>query len=243
MTQSGGISAPHSGLLLAIDTAFDACSLALVEPAQGAMVACASEDLGKGHAERLPGMVDAVLADAGVGFGAISRIGVTVGPGSFTGIRVGVSAARAYGLALGVPAVGVVTLHVIAEAWRRDRPVLAVHDAKRGEVYAMLLAADGAVIAPPRALSPERIPELIGEATGTVDLVGSGAALAFSALAAVRPVMEGFTIRFDRSEIEMTTLARLSIAASTDHPPKPLYLRSADAKPPTRRISLFDAVS
>ena len=44
-------------------------------------------------------------------------------------------------------------------------------------------------------------------------------------------------------EIDMATLARLSIAASTDHPPKPLYLRSADAKPPTRRISLFDAVS
>lgn len=234
------MSAPASGFLLAIDTAFEACSVAVFDPLQGAMVACASEELGKGHAERLPGMVDAVLADAGVAFGAISKVGVTIGPGSFTGIRVGVSAARAYGLALGVPAVGVVTLHAMAEAWRRDRPILAVHDAKRGEVYAMLLSADGAAMVSPIALSPDKLPEWTAEAGGPLDLVGSGAALALAALGADRRGAGASTILSDRSEIDMRTLARLSMAASADQPPKPLYLRSADAKPPTRRISLFE---
>ncbi|MCK5931568.1 MAG: tRNA (adenosine(37)-N6)-threonylcarbamoyltransferase complex dimerization subunit type 1 TsaB [Fulvimarina manganoxydans] len=237
------MSAPTSGLVLAIDTAFDACSVAVFDPLRGAMVACASEELGKGHAERLPGMVDAVLAQADTSFGAISRIGATIGPGSFTGIRVCVSAARAYGLALGVPVVGVVTLHAMAEAWRRNRPILAVHDAKRGEVYSMLLSADGEVMAPPSALAPDKLPEWIAQAGGAVDLVGSGAAVALAVLAANRPEADSPTIVSDRSAIDMSTLARLSIDASAQHLPKPLYLRSADAKPPSRRVSLFDAAS
>ena len=103
-------------ILLAIDTASTLCAACIHDSAAGRELGRAVLDLGKGHAEHLMGVVHDAMAQAGVDFSALERIAVAVGPGSFTGIRVGVSAARGFAMALKIPAVGVTTLEAIAAA-------------------------------------------------------------------------------------------------------------------------------
>ena len=94
--------------LLAIDTALAACSAAVFDT-DGGIIASESETMMRGHAEALMPMIARVMAKAATKFAELDRIAVTVGPGSFTGLRVGVSAARGLALAAGKPAVGVAT--------------------------------------------------------------------------------------------------------------------------------------
>ncbi len=129
-------------LLLAIDTAGPACAVALLRGEDGTaeILARSSEAIGNGHAERLMPMIEAALAEAGVAFADLDRIAVTTGPGSFTGVRVGVAAARGLALALDIPAVGIGSLDALAFPEVRGRDsgtVVAALDAKRGEIYAL----------------------------------------------------------------------------------------------------------
>lgn len=133
-------------LVLAIDTSGSGCFAAVYDGGAGELLACAGADIGRGHAERLMEFVDEALSASGRELGEIDRIAVTIGPGSFTGIRVGVAAARGLALALGKPAVGITTLHVVAESARlkqAGQPVLVVLDAKRDEVYLQAFDASG----------------------------------------------------------------------------------------------------
>ena len=120
-------------LLLAIDTAFERCSAGLLDMDARRMLARAEPEIGKGHAERLMGVVAEVLTEAGASYADLGRIAVAVGPGSFTGLRVGVAAARGLSLALAVPAVGIGTLDALAAPHiGTGSPILAVLDARRG---------------------------------------------------------------------------------------------------------------
>ncbi|WP_292249424.1 tRNA (adenosine(37)-N6)-threonylcarbamoyltransferase complex dimerization subunit type 1 TsaB, partial [Mesorhizobium sp.] len=95
-------------------------------------------DLGKGHAEHLMAVIDAALKAAGTGYAGLDAIAVSVGPGSFTGLRVGVSTARGLALALKIPAIGVTTLEALAAeaaASFPGRAVLAALDAGREEIH------------------------------------------------------------------------------------------------------------
>ncbi|MAP19128.1 MAG: tRNA (adenosine(37)-N6)-threonylcarbamoyltransferase complex dimerization subunit type 1 TsaB, partial [Aurantimonas sp.] len=168
-------------LLLAVDTAFARCSVGLFDMDAGVMLAGDEPEIGKGHAEQLFGIIDDVLNAAGADYGSLRRIAVTVGPGSFTGLRVGVSAVRGLALTLGVPAVGVTTLEVLAAPHlAADRVVLSVLDAKRGEVYAALYDSDGAALKEPAALAPEDLVGVVAHAPERASLavVGTGALIA-----------------------------------------------------------------
>ncbi|WAP70844.1 tRNA (adenosine(37)-N6)-threonylcarbamoyltransferase complex dimerization subunit type 1 TsaB [Jiella pelagia] len=232
-------------LILALDTAFARCTAAVFDPSgEGRLLASAEPDIGTGHAERLTGVIDDVLTEAGATYGDLARIVVTTGPGSFTGIRVGVAAARGLALALDIPALGVSTLEALAkgafaskEAGANGSPILAVIDARRGEVYAALLSGDGRMSAGPSALQPSRLAAFVAgpaeslhpgfrQPGNPLRLVGSGAAIAEANLSGTETMIVGDTDRID-PEI----LARLGALAATGEPPRPLYLRSADAKP------------
>ncbi|MEH6719274.1 MAG: tRNA (adenosine(37)-N6)-threonylcarbamoyltransferase complex dimerization subunit type 1 TsaB [Aurantimonas endophytica] len=215
-------------LLLAIDTAFERCSAAVFDGASGRLLASAEPEIGKGHAEQLMAVIADVLERAGVAYGDLARIGVTVGPGSFTGIRVGVAAARGLALALDIPAVGIDTLSALAAPeFGKGRAVLATLDAKRGEIYAALYDAEGAVVAAPRALAPADLSAMLAglDADALLGLVGTGSPIAQAALPDRRPELLG-----SDSRIDMAAFARLA-ARAAEAPPRPLYLRGADAKP------------
>lgn len=218
-----------TSVLLAIDTAFERCSAGLLDLRSGVIVGRAEPEIGKGHAERLMGVVDAVLESASTGYEDIAKLAVTVGPGSFTGLRVGVSAARGLALALGVPAIGVTTLEALAAPHVGcGKPILSVLDAKRGEVYAALFSADGALLEAPRALPPQALRAFVAGFAGdrTIGLVGTGAAIAAAVL---HP--RASEVLTDEARVDIAALARLAAGREPGVPPRPLYLRAADAKP------------
>ncbi|MEF2073791.1 tRNA (adenosine(37)-N6)-threonylcarbamoyltransferase complex dimerization subunit type 1 TsaB [Consotaella aegiceratis] len=217
-----------SGLVLAIDTAAARCAACVYDPSDGVVLARADPEIGRGHAERLMDILSSVLAEASAEFADIGKIAVTVGPGSFTGLRVGVAAARGLALARGVPAVGVSTLEALAEPHLdRGDPVLAVIDAKRGELYAALYGATGACLLEPAAVAPEDLAGRIGALglQGPMTLVGTGATIAAAILdrARIGTVREDVTC-------DIAVVARLGAARPAGHAPVPLYLRGPDAK-------------
>ena len=110
-------------LILAIDTALDACAAAVLDTSAGGVIAQESQAMKRGHAEALMPLIARVMKASGVGFAALDRIAATTGPGSFTGLRVGLSAARGIALAAGKPVVGVTTLTAFAA------PIVSENDA------------------------------------------------------------------------------------------------------------------
>ncbi|WP_429122728.1 tRNA (adenosine(37)-N6)-threonylcarbamoyltransferase complex dimerization subunit type 1 TsaB [Ensifer sp. 4252] len=209
-------------IVLAIDTSGSGCSAAIYDSGSSSVLGQSGADIGRGHAERLMEFVDEALASADRPIGDIDRIAVTIGPGSFTGIRVGVATARGLALALGKPAVGVSSLHVLAEEARAAAPgksVLVAIDAKRDEVYVQAYDAAGHAVTEPEALSVTDVRERFAGFDGCV--AGSGAEL----LASVPPVKVA-------DLVDIAVVARLgAVADPASAKPKPLYLRGPDAKP------------
>ncbi|MFN7127629.1 MAG: tRNA (adenosine(37)-N6)-threonylcarbamoyltransferase complex dimerization subunit type 1 TsaB [Brevundimonas sp.] len=214
--------------LLVIDTALGACTAAVFEDDRP--LAVRYEPMTKGHQERLGGLVRDVMAEAGVAFDDLDRIGVTVGPGSFTGLRVGLAFAQGLGAALDRPVVGVSTLDGLAASLdRAETPVAALIDARRGQVYAKLFAQGGA-LGPDEALPLDEAARRIAAQGDAVRLVGNGAAVLVEAFPGL-----SFASMDARAAPAPEALARLVRAADPEiHPPRPLYLRAPDATPPSR---------
>ncbi len=208
-------------IVLALDTAGVDCAAAVYDSGSDSVMGEVTETIGRGHAEHLMHVVDEALAKAGIALSAVERVVVTVGPGSFTGIRIGVAAARGFALSLNVAAVGVTTLEVMAAAAREQNPgksVLAAIDAKREEIYLQSFDADGSPLDEARAVT-------IGEArtiAGAFDGIVTGTAVArlSDAPPAERP--DAFPIAI---------VARLGAGKPAGEKPKPLYLRGPDARP------------
>ncbi len=211
--------------LLAIDTAWEACSVAV---ADGVQLVVRSATVGRGHAEILMGQIESAMAEAGLAFADLDRIAVTAGPGSFTGLRIGIAAARGIALVTGKPAIGIGVLAAHAEEARHLAgrvSVLAVLAAGRGELYGQRFAADGAPLGEPSAASPEVF--AAGLDRGVL-VAGSGADLVIAAL----PMDEQPRVAHRRSSPDIAALARLGAVAPADaSPPRPLYIRAPDAKP------------
>ncbi|THF47053.1 tRNA (adenosine(37)-N6)-threonylcarbamoyltransferase complex dimerization subunit type 1 TsaB [Allorhizobium terrae] len=216
-------------IVLAIDTAGAACATAIYDSNQDRILAEVTEVIGKGHAEKLMVMVDDVLAKAGKTLPDLHRIAVTIGPGSFTGIRVGLAAARGLALALGIDCVGISTLSVLASAYREEKgdrngEVLAAMDAKRDEVYVQTFGAGGEPMDAPALVSVDDFRQMVA---GVGGVAGSARHLLPQGHQDLLPE-EGAMDRFPIEHV-----ARLGAVAEVSGKPKPLYLRGPDAKPQT----------
>jgi tRNA threonylcarbamoyl adenosine modification protein YeaZ len=216
--------------VLAIDTALEACSAAVLDTDQGGIVASDSIPMVRGHAEALMPLVAKVMSEARLEFLELDRIAVTVGPGSFTGLRVGVAAARGIAVAAGKPAIGLTTLAAYAAPYIAAddvTPLLTTIDARNDQVYLQLFGPGGRTLIQPRIASLRDA--IRAAATGPARLVGSGAAM----IAAAWPANERRPAVIDPARAPMIDwVAHLGAAAPPATAlPKPLYLRAPDAQP------------
>jgi tRNA threonylcarbamoyl adenosine modification protein YeaZ len=216
--------------VLAIDTALNACAAGVLDAETGAVLAEESLSLERGHAEALLPLVDRVVSGIEGRFTAIDRVAVTVGPGSYTGLRVGISAARAIGLAAGAPVVGVTTLSALLAplvATGERRIAAAAIDARHGGVYMQAVAPGGRTVVPASHLSLRDAVRHLG--SGPVVITGSGAAVI-----AAEAIEAGVSVDLNLAELspDIAWVARLGAIADPGHAlPKPLYLKGPDAKP------------
>jgi len=216
--------------VLAIDTALEACSAAILDTDRRDGVTSRSLPMVRGHAEALVPLIAAVMSEANVEFTELDRIAVTIGPGSFTGLRVGVAAARGIALATGKPAVGLTTLAALAAPFfeaDESRPLLAVIDARHERVYMQLFGPGGRSLVAPRIAS---IRNAIRAAMASpTRIVGNAAKLIEGAWPdnERRPPVVSVVRAPD-----IAWVARLGAAADDlTAPVRPLYLGDADAHP------------
>jgi tRNA threonylcarbamoyladenosine biosynthesis protein TsaB len=208
-------------IVLGIDTAQTACSAAVIDG--GRTLAVISEPMQRGHQERLAPLVAEVMAKSGVAMADLERIAVAVGPGSFTGLRVGLAFAKAMALALDRPCVGIGSLEALAATAARDGLVAAAIDARRGQVYLQVFDAGAAITAPAALDLADAAARLIEASHGRpLTLVGNGAGLVADPAGGAPPPLEA---------ADPVIIARLGAGASLV-PARPLYLRAADARLP-----------
>ena len=215
--------------ILAIDTALQAVSACVFEAGADAPEAAETIAMERGHAEALLPLIERVMARVEGGFPALSRIAVTIGPGSFTGLRIGIAAARAIGLACNVPVVGVVTLAALAAPLiLEQKPGLVVTaiDARHDLVYIAAFDQDARAVLPPCLMTvDEAVQNLKGN---PLRLTGSGAPkLAIEAAAAGHRI----ELISDGAAPDIVYVAKLGRLADSLVPARPLYLKAPDAKP------------
>ena len=216
--------------VLAIDTALAACSAAVLDTEYGGIVAGESLPMTRGHAEALMPLLKRVMDAASLTFSDIDRIAVTVGPGSFTGLRVGIAAARGIALAADKPAVGVSTLSAYAAphmAADEQFQVVAAIDARHAHVYLQVFSPGGRTLTAPRLAA---LGEAVQAAAATPScIVGSAA----QAVAAALSRSAAAPIAVDaRAAPDIAWVARMGAVVPEDQSPlKPQYLRAPDAQP------------
>jgi tRNA threonylcarbamoyladenosine biosynthesis protein TsaB len=218
--------------ILAFDACFGGCSAAVLTGA-GGMSANATPH-GPGQADVLMPLIAATLEQAGVKIGDIDRIAVTLGPGGFSGVRVGIAAARGLALATGKPVVGVGSLAAWAGAigpgLPEGRDLVVAANAYRGELYVQSFGARGAPLGPPHAIAADDTSWLTPGRPVTI--AGSGAApLAAAAQAAGFDVHTSSRLTQHLSLAE--ALARMAAALIPLPAALPLYVRAPDALPST----------
>ncbi len=225
--------------ILAFDTCLEACSAALIEAQDGdvRVITRRHEPMVRGHAERLVPMIEEVMDEAGLAYGALDAIAVTRGPGTFTGVRIGVATARALALAAGKPILATTSLALLAATARACReasaqalPIVAATDARKGEIYVALPCAEGSASGhAAAAMTPD------AAARGLAALapaqrwtaVGSGAPALTAAAAAL-----GIDIAAGPASLQPDAAAMADAHPVPSQPLIPLYLRAADAVPP-----------
>jgi tRNA threonylcarbamoyladenosine biosynthesis protein TsaB len=223
--------------VLAIDTALGACAAAVLDARLGEVLASESLPMLRGHAEAIMPLIARVMDAAFVDFALLDRIAVTVGPGSFTGLRVGLSAARGLALAAAKPVVGLSTLAAYAApvvAENGEQAILSAIDARHDHVYFQLVGGDGSPMLKPK-VAP--IAEALEAAQfGALHLVGNAADI----LAGRWPADTAPPVKVDNQAApDITWVAWVGAAVDPDSaPPRPFYLRAPDAKPPRDQLQL-----
>jgi len=219
--------------ILAIDTALDACQAAVFDSDEEKLLAVTSLEMRRGHAEALIPAIDETMRAAGLDYADLDRIATTVGPGSYTGLRVGISAAKGLALASSKPTVGITTLAALSAPLIAEDPavpVVAAIDARHGNVYFHMAGAGQRVLLSARHTS---LPEAIQTITaGPIRITGPAAEL----LASYWPRHTGtapVSVSL-RAKPSIEWVARLAVSADPARAPaKPLYLRAPDVTPQT----------
>jgi len=217
-------------ILLAIDTSANFCSAALYDCGQGEILSRKSEDIGRGHAERLMGMLAEVLDSAKLEYKDVGRMAAICGPGSFTGIRVGLATARGLALGLNIPIIGINALEAIAFQHNNsendaETPIVVSLDAKRGEVFAQVFSNSGEHMTSPQAVALDQLSDFMPD--HPFRIAGSGNQAIINAIGG-----QSCEVISDQTAANIEYVARLAAQMPDDlKKPSPLYLRSADAKP------------
>lgn len=223
--------------VLAIDTSTAACSAALWQ--DGAIRARRYEVLGRGHAENLMAMIDAVNREAGVAPDELTLVAVTTGPGAFTGIRLGLATARGLALALGIPCAGFTTTETMAAAVRAEpgEAIVAALDSKRGDFYVQVFDGEGQALSAVEVASADGLADVVARAVPA----GAGCVLAGDVQEDAAMIIESTGLKVRTSEVltpDAGVLAGLAAgrneAGAAPARPAPLYLRPADATPAKR---------
>tara|TARA_R110000868_G_scaffold185526_6_gene427512 strand:- start:1861 stop:2520 length:660 start_codon:yes stop_codon:yes gene_type:complete len=211
-------------LILAFDTTAAACSVALWR--DGETLKAEHAAMTQGQAEALIPMIERLLSECRVEYAMLDCIAVTVGPGSFTGVRVGIATARALGLAASKPVVGVKTTEVLAAAMpETPTRILAVMDTKRGDLYVQMFGPDRSPVSDVSVVTLEELPSWAGP--DPVTLIGDGAALAMTVLG------PNATLSAADPLPDAAVLARLACTRAEGAETLPVYARAPDAKLPT----------
>lgn len=218
-------------VVLALDCATSGCSVCVWQ--DGKVLAVQRLEMSRGQAEVLMGMVDETLRAAGLKAKDINAIAVTHGPGAFTGLRIGLSAARGLALALNIPCVGVTTLEVLAHAiptsQREGRTIVACVESKRADIYVQVFGPDLSPKCEPQAVAGPALQALL-DGEEAVVLVGDAAERAQDMLAE-----SSLTVHLSTGEPlpDPVILASLAVGrVDGAETPEPLYLRPPDAKLP-----------
>lgn len=220
--------------ILAIDTATNSCSAAIA--VDGDVVASRTEPMVRGHAERLVPMIGEVLTEAAIASRALELIAVTVGPGAFTGLRVGLATARGLALAADLPCMGFTTTETIAAAaTEAGTPLLVALDSKRADLYVQAFDAGRTPITEPAAVLPDELGGWLSAACvdpQPLRLSGDAAERAAETLAGA-----GYACSVSGpAHPDAAVLARLAAGrwrpGDTVAKPAPLYLRPPDAVVP-----------
>jgi len=226
---------------LSIDTCNALCAVALSKWEDGRLLLVAQDTLnpGRGHAEILTGQIADLLVSNGLKPADIDRIAVTKGPGSFTGQRVGLAAARVLAATLKIEAVGVDVLDgLLLEARSHNdnaHSFCAINDARRGAAYVKAVDQNGTVLIEDSLIPVEALAETLAALPSPLCLIGSGAELLESAERADLQII-------DIALPDIASIAELGHTLSPEtNPPEPLYLRGADAKPQSGKHVLRSA--
>ncbi len=211
-------------MILGIDTSAAQCAVALLGagPINEADPVVERRAMERGHAEHLFPMIDEVLARAGIGYEGVGRIAVCTGPGSFTGVRIGVAAARGIALGRGIPVIGISRFEALAAQTRKIGAGGAVSiclAGRGGTVYLQAFGADGAPLAAPEMTSDTGLAAAIPP--GCTRFAGDAAHL-----------MAGDSAQLADGLPDPAVIARLSDGREGAALPAPLYLRGADAEMP-----------
>lgn len=226
-----------SPTILALDCSAAACSVALWH--DSAVVAHRFEVMTRGQAEALMPMVEAVMGLAALRYAELDLVAATVGPGSFTGLRIGLAAARGIALAAGIPVIGVTSFAAVAEsvppAVQAGRHLAVAIDDRRGGIYWQEFDEGRQPVADPAAVDGDQLPALLSawpEVPGLL-VVGDGAAVLARAVGTGLPLHVELALGAEPPDAVFVArlAARLQAEAATGLPPVPLYLRAAEARP------------
>jgi len=221
---------------LAFDTTLGACSVAVLE--DGRIAAHCYRALKRGHAEALLPMIEAAMGSAGLGYHDLDLLAVTVGPGTFTGLRIGLAAARGLAMAADLPLIGLTSLQVLAApvlltgSLKPGEGVLVAVDARRGEAYCQVFTDDFVAVTAPMVLALETLAGL--DMPAVVQVVGTAADAAAGPL---RQRGKQVTLADTAAEPDAVWLARLAERQGIPVAPvrvAPLYIRGPDATLPKR---------